>query len=65
MGGDLNGFSRYYASYAAKGVGHALWGPPWHPRPMSLNTSHHKEQEYLWLMGGDLNGFQDIAHFMK
>ena len=31
---------------------------------MSLNAPHHKEQEYIWFMGGDLNGFQDM-HFMK
>ena len=23
------------------------------------------EQEYIWFMGGDLNGFQDIKHFVK
>ena len=23
------------------------------------------KQEYIWFMGGDLNGFQDIMHFMK
>ena len=32
---------------------------------MSLNAPHHKEQEYISFMGGDLNGFQDIMHFMK
>ena len=32
---------------------------------MSLNVPHHKEQEYVWFMGEDLNGFQDIMHFMK
>ena len=32
---------------------------------MSLNAPHHKEQEYIWFMGWDLNGFQDIMHFMK
>ena len=31
---------------------------------MSLKAPHHKEQEYIWFMGGDLNGFQDM-HFMK
>ena len=32
---------------------------------MSLNVPYHKEQEYIWFMGGDLNSFQDIMHFMK
>ena len=32
---------------------------------MSLNAPHHKEEEYIWFRGGDLNGFQDIMHFMK
>ena len=33
-----------------------------------LNSSKgHTElkQEYIWFMGGDLNGFQDIMHFIK
>ena len=48
-----------------KGVGPAPGGPSWDPWFMSLNAPHHKEQEYIWFMGGDLNGFQDIMHFMK
>ena len=32
---------------------------------MSLIASHHKGQEYIWFIGGDLNGFQDIKHFVK
>ena len=24
---------------------------------MSLNLSYHKEHEYVWFRGGDLNGF--------
>ena len=48
-----------------KGVGHAPGGHPGVPRSMSLNAPHHKEQEYIWFIGGDLNGFQDIMHFMK
>ena len=32
---------------------------------MSLNAAYHKEQQYIWFMGGDLNGFRDITHFMK
>ena len=35
------------------------------PRSMSLNAPYLKEQEYIWFMGGDLNDFQDIMHFMK
>ena len=34
------------------------------PRSMFLNVPYPKEQEYVWFMGGDLNGFQD-RHFMK
>ena len=48
-----------------KREGLAPGGPPWDPRSMSLNAPHHKEQEYIWFMGADLNGFQDIMHFMK
>ena len=32
---------------------------------MSLNAAYQKEQQYIWFMGGDLNGFRDITHFMK
>ena len=40
------------------------WRPPWScdldhpvvPRSMSLNAPYLKEQEYIWIMGGDLNG---------
>ena len=48
-----------------KGVGHAPGGPLWDPWSMSLNAPHYKEQEYIWFMGGDLNGFRDIKHFVK
>ena len=48
-----------------KGVGHAPRGHPGVPRSMSLNAPYLKEQECIWFMGGDLNGFQDIIHFMK
>ena len=48
-----------------KGVGHAPRGHLGVPRSMSLNAPYLKEQEYIWFMGGDLNGFQDIMHFMK
>ena len=24
---------------------------------VSLDVSYHKEQEYIWFRGGDLNGF--------
>ena len=33
---------------------------PGDPRSMSLGASYHKEQEYIWFMGGDLNGFCGI-----
>ena len=48
-----------------KGVGHAPREHPWVPRSMSLNAPYLKEREYIRFMGGDLNGFQDIMHFMK
>ena len=32
---------------------------------MSLNAACHKEQQYIWFMGEDLNSFWDITHFMK
>ena len=34
--------------------------PPRDPRSVSLDASYHKEQEYIWFMGGDLNGLCDI-----
>ena len=41
-------------------------GHPGVSRSMSLNAPYLKEQEYnIWFMGGDLNGFQDIKHFVK
>ena len=58
-------FPRYNTFYEMKGVGHAPGGPPGDPWSMSLNAPYHKEQEYIWFMGGDLNGFQDIKHFVK
>ena len=39
--------------------------PPGVPRSMPLNAPYNKEQEYIWFMGGDLNCFQDIIHFMN
>ena len=30
---------------------------------MSLNAPYLNEQEYIWLTGGDLNGFQDITFY--
>ena len=30
---------------------------PGNPRLASLVVSLHKEQEYIWLRGGDLKGF--------
>ena len=28
-----------------------------------LDAPYHKEQEYIWFRGGDLNSFQDIQQF--
>ena len=58
-------FLKYYALFEMKGMGHAPGVHPGVPRSMSLNAPYHKEQEYIWFMGGDLNGFQDITHFME
>ena len=58
-------FPRYSTFYEMKEVGPAPGGPPWDPWSMSLNAPHHKEQEYIWFMGGDLNGFQDIIIYHK
>ena len=57
-------FPRYLAFCEMKGVGHAPRGHPGVPRSMSLSEPYLR-QEYIWFMGGDLNGFQDIMHFMK
>ena len=48
-----------------KGMGHAPWGHPGVQRSMLLNAPYHKEQEYIWFMGEDLNSFQDFMHLMK
>ena len=46
-------------------MGHALGGVQRDPTSGSLNVSLHKEQEYIWFRGEDLNGFRDIRPFMK
>ena len=48
-----------------KVVGHAPRGHSGVPRSMSLNAPYLEKQEYICFMDGDLNGFQDIMHFMK
>ena len=58
-------FSRYSAFCEMKEVGLAPRGHPRVPRSMSLNAPYLKDQEYIWFIGGDLNGFKDIMHFMK
>ena len=58
-------FPRYNTFYEMKGVGHAHGGPLWDPWSMSLNAPHHKEQENIGFLGGDLNGYRDIKHFVK
>ena len=32
---------------------------------VSLDAAYHREQDYIWFRGGDLNGFRYIGHFMK
>ena len=54
-------FPRYYAFYERNGWGMPLGDPEIH----ALNAAYHKEQQYIWFMGGDLNSFRDITHFMK
>ena len=61
----INGFQDIKHFCEMKGVGHAPRGHPGVPRSMSLNAPYLKEQEYIWFMGADLNGFQDTMHFMK
>ena len=39
--------------------------PSGDPRSVSLDALYHKEQEYIWFMGGDLNGFCAIWHFYE
>ena len=46
-------------------MGHGPGPTPWTPRLVSLNVSYHKEQEYILVRGGDLNGFSDLWPFMK
>ena len=38
---------------------------PGSPRLVSLDVSQHKEQDYIWLRGGDLKGFCDIRPLIK
>ena len=38
------------------GVGYVPRNPV-DPLSVSLDASYHKKQEYIWFMGGDLNGF--------
>ena len=57
-------FPRYNTFYEIKGVGPAPGVPPWDPWSKSLNAPHHKEQQYIWFMGGDLNSFRYIKHFV-
>ena len=42
------------------------WGiPNGNIRPVSLDAAYHREQDYIWFRGGDLNVFGYIRHFMK
>ena len=53
MGGDLNGFQdiMHFMKRAGGAYPWGIWGS------MSLNAACHKEQQYIWFMGGDLNSF--------
>ena len=46
-------FSKIKAFYEVKRVRNT----PRDTGSMSMNTSYHKEHEYIWLRGGDLKGF--------
>ena len=64
MGGDLNSFQGTELFYKMNG-GHA-WahrGGGTSPSVL-LNAPYHKKGEYIWLRGGDLNGFPDIKLFV-
>ena len=61
MGGVLNGFQDIM-HFMKKAVG--TW-PRGTRGSMSLNAAYHKEQQYIWFMGGDLNSFRDKTYFMK
>ena len=56
MGGDLNGF-RVIKNFMIEEGGAYPRGAPGYLRSLSLNTSYHEEQAYIWFMGGDLNSF--------
>ena len=43
------------------GSGHAQ-GASW---SVLMHMSYHKEHEYIWLRGGDLNRFRESKPFMK
>ena len=47
------------------GIGGGGAYPPGDPRSMSLNVYDHKEQQYIWFRGGDLNGFLDIKPYIN
>ena len=58
MGGVLNCFPDIRS--LMKSTGYLQTSPS-----VLLNVSCYKKHEYIWFMGGDLNGFQDINRFMK
>ena len=35
------------------------------PQSVSLDLSYHKEHQYIWFRGGDLNSFWDIRPVMS
>jgi hypothetical protein len=52
-------FSRYIRTFSLRFKGDRTI-PYGHDQHTILNTPRHKEQDYTWFMGGDLNGFQYI-----
>ena len=60
MGGDLNRFRDIKPKFTIYGHGGHLPDPKMVP---PLIAPYHKEQKYIWFMGGDLNRSQDIKHF--
>ena len=48
----------------SKGGGACPEGPPGDHWSVPLNASCHKDQEYIWFSGGNLNGLHNIRHFV-
>ena len=56
-GGDLKGFCDKRSFIKRRGWGMPPPPPPGDPQSVPLDGSYLKEQEYVWLRDGALNGF--------